>query len=39
MLQSAKTYLSDTGFWLSVVTVSVVVSFVLVVIKAPGHRQ
>lgn len=39
MLQSAKTYLSDSGFWVSVVVVSVVVSTVLVLLRAPGHRQ
>ncbi len=38
-LQSASTYLTDVGFWVSVVVVNLIVAFVLVAVGAPGNRR
>ncbi len=38
-ISSATGYLTDAGFWVSVVVVSVVVSTVFVMLGAPGFRR
>jgi hypothetical protein len=39
MFANVGSYLKDPSFWVSVVTVSLVVGFALVMVGAPGYRR